>query len=143
MASGISGTHGKQSPYTIRGTVTVNSSNYEGARIFIRDMTEGTTPSPVDEYTQVYTNSSGQYLINLAQSTAAYSNGDVIKVYCQVGNIIDVATITVDTRSGEHVVNFAITRRSGLTDGLKGSSLSSGKGGLNRELVNGCTDGLK
>ena len=93
--------------------------------------------------TQVYTNSSGQYLINLAQSTAAYSNGDVIKVYCQVGNIIDVATITVDTRSGEHVVNFAITRRSGLTDGLKGSSLSSGKGGLNRELVNGCTDGLK
>lgn len=143
MASGTSGTHGKQRPYGIKGTVTLNGSNYQGAKIFLRDMTEGTTPSPVDDYTQVYTNSSGKYLINLAQSTASYSNGDTVVVYCQTGEIISTSTITVNTAAGYSTVNFTITRKSGLTDGAKRSGLSSGKGGLNRELIKGCSDGLK
>lgn len=143
MASGTSGTHGKQRPFGIKGTVTLNGSSYQGARVFIRDVTEGTTPSPVDDYTQVYTNVDGKYLINLAQCTASYSDRDKVVVYCQIGEIISSSTITINTNIGYATVNFTITRLSGLSDGLKRTNLSSGKGGLNRELAKGCTDGLK
>jgi len=143
MASGTSGTQGKQSPFVIQGTVTLNGSAYQGARVFIRDMTEGTTPSPVDDYTQVYTNANGKYQINLAMNTASWSDGDNVKVYCQVGDIIDVSNVTVDSKVGSATANFTIVRKSGLTDGLKRSPLANGKGGLNRELTGGCIDGMK
>lgn len=135
-------TQGKQQPYGIKGTVTLNSSNYEGAKIWIRDVTEGTVPAPVDDYTIVYTNTEGKYIINLANSTQAYSNSDSVRVYAEVGDIVDFSDITIDKRAGFNTANFSITKKSGQVDGVKGSPLSSGKGGLNKELTRGCNNGL-
>ena len=136
-------TQGLQAPYGIKGTVTYNSSVYQGARIWIRDVSEGTVPSYEEDYTYVYTNVSGQYIINLAQSTQAYSNSDSVRVYCQIGDIIDYSDITVNKLTGFSTVNFSITRKSALVDGCKGSPLTSGKGGLHKEITKGCIDGLK
>jgi len=137
-------THGKQAPFVIRGTVTVDGSVYQGAEVYVRDTSEGTMPAPVDDYTRVWTNSSGQYLINLAQSTQAYSNGDTVRVYCRIPKIdkVQYSDITIRTQEGSYTVNFTVTRYSGLVDGCKPSPLTSGKGTLNRQLVSGCKDGM-
>jgi len=135
-------TYSKQQPYGIKGTVIVNGSGYEGAEIWVRDTTEGTVPAPVDDYTHIFTNADGKYNINLAQSVQAISDGDSVTVYCKVGDIIDKTTITVNTKLGYAVANFTITRRSGATDGIRGSPLSSGKGSLYPGTDSGCIDGL-
>ena len=134
-------THGKQAPYGIRGTVTVDSSTYQGAMIWVRDMDEGTVPDPIDDKTVVYTDAVGRYLINVSQSTQAASLGDTVYVFCKVGDIISKSEITTSS-SGYHTVNFTITRLHGGVDGLKGTSLTSGKGGLYKGLRRDMNDGL-
>jgi len=142
----VAGTSGKQAPYGIKGTVTVNGTAFHGARIWLRDTTEGTEASPVDDHTQVYTNASGKYTINLGDSTNAYANGDSVTVYCLAGRLLGTSVITVSKRAGYSTVNFSFTRGSGLTDGVRGSPLVdgplAGKGGLSRQLSKGCSDGI-
>ena len=130
-----------QLPYGVEGTVLYNGSAYRGAKISVRDTTEGTRPAPVDDKTIVYTNASGRYTINLANSTSAFAVGDAIRVYCQVGNILSYSDTTT-TPAGFSTVNFTIVRKSGLVDGIKSTPLASGKGTLNRQLVKGCKDGM-
>ena len=136
-------TQAKQAPYAIRGSVTVNGSAYQGAEVWIRDTTEGTMPAPVDDYTRVWTNSSGQYLINLAQSTQAYGTTDAVRVYCKIGDNVTYSDISsIHIQSGASVVNFTYVVKSGKVDGCKSSPLASGRGTLNRQLVKGCKDGM-
>ena len=140
-------THSKQTPFTIKGTVTLNGSAYMGARIWVRDTTEGTEYTPVDDKNLIYTNATGKYNINLANCTNAYAINDNINIYCQIGEIISTSSITVTAR-GSATVNFTIVRRSGLADDLRGSPLQTefgqaGKGALQRQLTKGCTDGLQ
>jgi len=135
-------THGKQMPYGIRGTVTVDGSLYEGAKLWVRDTTEGTMPAPVDDYTLVWSNTSGQYLINLAQNTQAYADADTVRVYCDIGRALIYSDIVVNKPKGWTAVNFSHTTKSGMVDGVKASPLASGRGTLNRQLVRGCKDGM-
>ena len=75
--------------------------------------------------------------------TDAYAHGDTIRVFCKVGNIETYSDVTLNLPAGAATVNFTITRKSGLVDGLKGSSLITQKGGLkSSDVVVGCKDGL-
>ena len=137
-------THGKQAPYIVRGTVTLNGTAYQGAEVWVRDTTEGTMPAPVDDFTRVWTNSSGQYLINLAQSTQAYAQSDKIRIYCNIPKVdkVQYSDVTVDKTGGAATVNFTVVNYTGNVDGVKPSPLTSGRGTLNRQLVSGCKDGM-
>ena len=133
-----------QAPFAISGTVTVNSSLYHGAQLWLRDLTEGTITPPVDDITYVYTNALGQFLLDLANNTSAYANGDTVRVYCKVGNMITFSDITINKTEGMYNLNFTFTRKSALVDGVRDSPSSDNKGGLySNALQKGCSDGLQ
>lgn len=134
-----------QAPFAISGTVTLDGSAYHGGQVWLRDMTEGTIKEPVEDITYVYTNASGQYVINLADSTTAYADGDVVRIFCKVGDMIKWLDITISMREGVFDnANFTFTRKSGFVDGLKGSALSTQKGGLtSSNTFKGLEDGLQ
>ena len=133
-----------QSPFVISGTVTLNGSNYHGAQVWVRDMTEGTISEPVEDVTYIYTNSQGQYIIDMANNTSAYADGDTVRVFCKIGDMILWHDVTLNLTEGALTRNFAFTRKSGLSDGLKGSPLSTQKGGLtSSNTFKGLKDGLQ
>ena len=139
MASVISA--GAQVPYAIYGTVTVNGSLYQGAKVWLRDITDTGIPAPVDDITVFFTNASGEYLIDLANCTLAYANADTVYVYCQVGDEPPKrATVTVSTTTGYSSQNFTFTLN--LVDGLKASILATGKGTLYPGTIRFLNDGL-
>jgi hypothetical protein len=132
-----------QTPYPISGTVTVDGSLYQGAHVWVRDMTEGSMKPPIEDVTYFYTNALGQYLIDIANNTDAYADGDKIRVYCKVGNIETFSDVNINLAAGSATVNFTITRKSGMVDGMKGSRLATQKGGLTSSNLNpGLKDGM-
>lgn len=144
----VTGTHGRQQPYGIQGTVTINGTATQGAMVWVFDFTEGTKPAPVDDKTSMYTNASGKYSINLAGSTEAYSDGDTVRVYCRILGIdkTQFSDVTVNKQAGFATVNFTVVKRSGTTAGCTSSpiltGLKAGKGQLYKETDVGCMDGL-
>lgn len=139
MASVISA--GTQVPYAIYGTVTVDGSLYQGAKVWVRDIDDDGVPAPISDITVFYTNASGEYLIDLANCTLAYANADTVYIFCQVGDQPPKRTsITVDTTVGYTSQNFTFTLN--LVDGLKASKLTTGKGTLYPGPIRHMVDGL-
>lgn len=138
----IERTRGKQMPYGFKGTVTVDGSVYQGAEIWLRDKTEGTVSAKVADKTHVFSDAVGRYLINLADCTKAYADADKVDVYCKIGDILVKTEKTILKARGYDTVDFTVTRLHGGVDGLKGSQLVTGKGGLHKQLTEGTTDGL-
>jgi len=130
-------------PYTISGTVTLDGSNKQGAKVYAS--IRGQPVPAFDEGTTVaYTNSSGQYTLDLANIAGGYSDGDTVQVVCEIGDIVTKSTHTVDTDTGSGTVDFAITEASGLTDGLSDTESSDGTGGLRPDpnFEKGTSDGM-
>jgi len=141
-----------QTPYPISGIVTIQrpggatAENVEGARIWIWDLTEGTKKTAIGsgEGTLITTtNSSGQYLFDLANITSGYSNGDKVRVFCEVEGILTWEDTTIDIGVGASTVNFTIKRRSGLKDGLKAAVTAEQRPHGLEHLGTGLTPGLK
>ena len=133
-----------QKQYAISGTVTLGGSNYHGGQIWIRGLRDGKIPAPVDDITYIYTNAKGQYLINVANNTTAWEDGDTVRVWCKVGNMIKYTDVNIDQTLPGLTVDFAFTRASALVDGCKGSALATQKGGLRSDAtVKGCKDELQ
>jgi hypothetical protein len=128
-------------PYLISGTVTLNSSNYAGAKIWLRNLTSGSYKAPRDDISYVYTNSSGKYLINATDALTSVNASDKIRVFCKVADEISQSDHTVEIKKGGATVNFTITSR-GVGDGLK-PGLSSGRGGLYKGLLKGTKDAMQ
>ena len=135
-------THGKQRPFTVKGTVTVDSSVYQGAEIWLHNRDSGKIVAPIDTKTRFFSDVVGRYQLNLADTDQTFSANDKVVVYCRVADTVMRSNITVDVQQGTNTVNFTLVRLHGGTDGLKGSSIASGKGGLHKELIDGCEDGL-
>jgi hypothetical protein len=135
-----------QSPFPITGTVTYNSSVYRGAKIWLQDITEGTNAYAQENLTFAYTNASGQYVIDLANVTSAYANLDKVRVYCEIENMGTWTDIVISLGEGSASCDFTITRKSGLTDGIKSTQDDDGKYGLSsigRGLKIGMKDALQ
>jgi len=130
-------------PYTITGTVTLDGSNKEGAKVYAS--VRGQAVPVFDEgITVAYTNSSGQYTLDLANIASGYSNGETVYVICEIGDIVTKSTHTIDTNTGSGTVDFAITEASGLTDGLQDTESSDGTGGIRPDtnFEKGTSDGM-
>ena len=127
-------------PFIISGTVQLNSSNYQGAKIWLRNMTSGSYKAPRDNISYVYTNSAGKYLINATDALSEVNASDSIRVFCKVGDNISTSDYTGELQKGSTTVNFSFTSR-GASDGLK-PGLTSGIGGLYKETLKGCKDGM-
>lgn len=91
-----------------------------------------------------YTNSSGNYTLDLANIASGYSDGNTVTVVCEIGDIVVKQTHTVDTTAGSGTVDFSITDASGLTDGLDDAVQSDGTGGIRPDpnLAKGTNDEL-
>jgi len=131
-----------QAPFPITGTVTYNSSVLQGAKVWAQDITEGTMAYAQENLTFAYTNASGQYVIDLANITSAYANLDKIRVYCEIENMGTWSDIVISLGEGSASCDFTITRKSGLTDGIKSTKDTSGKYGLS-SLGRGMKIGMK
>lgn len=143
---------GKQQPYPIKGTVTFTNTRsgtkaaVQGAIVWAYDTTEGTHATdavPGDNKKIFYTRENGQYIIDLANITSAWANGDVVKVYCKYGDIFDWTLHTVDRNKGFGTVNFAFERMSGLKDGLDNDTDPKRRFGLRQMGDRGLRKGLK
>ena len=94
----------------------------------------------------VYTNSKGQYIIDVANITSEYAAGDTIRVYAKVGGRYTYTDTRVDTNVGISIVNFNFTHKSELNDGLKGTLDVNGQYGLEsigRGMKKGMKDGMQ
>jgi len=141
-----------QTPYPISGTVTIqrpggaSATNVQGARMWLKDRTEGTIKTAItsEEGTLVTTtNVSGQYIFDLANFTSSYAHDDKVRIYLQVEDILTWLDHTVDTGIGFAEVNFALKRRSGMKDGLAGTiAVDRRRYGLHH-LGTGMRPGLK
>jgi len=131
--------------YGIKGTVTVDGSDYEGARVWMVSQKYGENTDTVKDVTYFYTDGSGKYLIDVANIATSVNNGDVVRVYCNVaGDLTQYADVTLDTSSqAQSTQNFTITTKSGLSDGLKDTPNSDGTEALLRnQLRKGLKDGM-
>jgi len=150
MAAGLT----KQTPFGIFGRVlrqevdagTQSWKNCKGAQIWAYDMTEGTINTTITEnVTYIYTNTSGQYIINVADITTNYRDLDKVRIYCKFGNIVTYQDITLHIRRGFEEVNFVLTRKSRLLDGLTDTLGDRGKYGwysFGRGLKKGLKDAM-
>lgn len=135
------------------GTVTVargygaTAANLEGARVWAWDMTEGTIATAIgtekENINITCTNSAGQYIIDLANITSAYANGDTVRVYVEAEDILTWTDHTVSTTVGAGTVNFTLSRRSGLKDGLTKSVKANQRAAGLEHLGTGMRPGLK
>ena len=120
----------QQSPHQIRGTVTLGGSAKQGATIWAMDITEGTFRYRKKDVSLVYTDSDGHYIIELANITSAWADGDRIRVYCKVGEIETYTDVYVSIQAGFSVADFTIVRKSGLVDGARDTVSTTGENGL-------------
>ena len=128
---------GAQKPYPISGTVTLNGTAVNGARLWAQDTTEGTFTHKETDVSYVETNSSGQYLIDVANITSAYANADTVRVYCTAKGIETYADVTLNTTTGVSTQNFALTSRGPVAGVMK-----DGIDKLGSSMKKGTKDGL-
>jgi len=91
-------------PYPISGLVydTDGTTLLQSVRV---SLTNTTNTSSLD----TTTNSSGEYLFDLANLSNGYSNGDIISLYVSYGRYYTEVLHTVDTSSGIYAVNLTIS----------------------------------
>ena len=132
-------------PFRISGTVTLDGSNYRGAKIWIRDVTTGGDMAPaIDGITYYSSEEDGKYHISLPDVQSTYLDQDIVIVYCKLEDgQCQKTLVTVDLYVGKATANFTFIKLSGLVDGCKSSPLSNRKGGVIKSQLNiGCEDGM-
>lgn len=143
----------RQLPYSILGRVTVNSTNFEGATVLLWDMTK-VNSEPVNLLNTTFDKTlNGEYILNLANAAIeggyTYAHADKVKIQVLTPNgIYSSQIITTDTIAGFNIVNFTLTKKSGLVDGIKGEPDAPGSDarsgfGLSVGMTKGCVDGLQ
>ena len=141
-----------QVPYPISGTVTVQrsygatASNVEGARVWIYDKTEGTKKIAFIAQEDIHittTNSSGQYILDVANLTSAYSDNDSVEVWVEVEGYRLRTIHTLSVGAGSGTVNIVLYRRSGLKDGLTRTVSKSDRQYGVEHFGTGMTPGLR
>lgn len=144
---------GLQTPYVIAGRVRLNirasgadvNTNQRGALIWAEDMTEGTFKYREENISMVHTNTEGEYIIDVANITSAYSQGDRVRIYCKLGDETDWQDVILVTQIGVTFLNFTFPNKSGLKDGLKGTLNDDGLYGLEsmgKGMKKGLQDGM-
>jgi len=150
-----------QNPHPIYGTVTLAAKGYgstavnqHGCRIWVKDLTEGTTRisywggATKENIYITQTNSDGEYILDLADLTSAYANSDTVRVYCEFDNKITWRDVTIVLVEGMTRVNFTLSKHSGLIDGCRStaSKADRAKGGLQHlgtGMKPGCLKGFR
>lgn len=95
-------------PYIVYGTITdVDSTFPNGAKVVIRNDTNGETLT-------TYTNSSGQYIVDLANLASGYTLTDRISVICAFGNADKESSFLVSADT--HLVNLTLVTVSESAD---------------------------
>ena len=117
----------RQSSYIIEGVTTFKGSATAGLKVWLWDMTKGKQAFTLQNTDFVYTNSAGEYNINLANVSISqnftYENGDRIRVSVTAPdkNIFTWTDIIINVQEGYTTVSdIALTDKSGLVDGIKG-----------------------
>lgn len=145
-----------QTAFPIFGKVTLATKGYgstavnqRGARIWIKDRTEGTVrisflATAANENVYItQTDNNGDYILDLANLTTAYAAGDKIRVYCEWDGSITWRDYTLLIADGIKEIDFTLHKHSGLIDGCKGAvSDADRKYGLHK-LGTGMRKGLK
>ena len=141
-----------QNPYPISGVFDYErpkgaaSTNGEGARVWIKDIDDEKIPISITEGEDVRataTNSSGQWLLDLANITTAYADGDDFIVYLEYQGNYLIGTGIVDIGTGSSTVNLTMYIRSGLKDGV-GNTVSASQSEFGaKKLGTGMRVGLK
>lgn len=106
---------------TVQRPKGATAANITGARIWLMDITEGTKKVAITsgEGTLITTtNSSGQYLLDLANLTSAYADNDLVEGWCEVEGYYLKGTHRVSVGTGYGTINFVLYRRSGLVQGV-------------------------
>lgn len=139
---------GKQNPHPIYGTVTVirggTTYNIEGATVWAWDMTEGTVSiatADTEGTSIARTNSLGQYALDVSNITTTFATSDVVRVYCEVDGEITFSDYTLTGFIKN--LNFALTRKSSLRDGITRSVSASNRAAGLKHLGTGMRVGLK
>lgn len=131
----------KAGHYVISGTVTVGGSAYQGAKVWAWSGGYHTHWDTVQDATYYYTDSSGKYIMDVANIASAVTNADKIMVICQAGDQKDFKTVTIATTGSGATQDFAFSNSSNLTDALKSNSNTDGTGALlHNALRKGCKD---
>ena len=134
----------KKTPFSISGKVTLDGSNYQGAIVWLKDITTGGSgPLPVKDVGYAITNQYGDYLLGLTEVQSNYNDSDSITVSCMTQNgISKISVVVADIVLGKATANFTLTKKSGLVDGCKSSPLTDRSGGIvKNQLQKGCVDG--
>ena len=95
-------------PYPVSGTIsdTDNSAAVSGASVTVFNRTTpGTNNS---NYMSATTNSSGQYIIDLADMPSGYSNGDKLIISASYSGCSVESLHTIDTAAGSHTANMTL-----------------------------------
>ncbi len=141
-----------QNPYPISGVIQyerpkgATAANAEGARIWIKDINDTKTPISIidgEDVRATATNSSGQYILDLANLTTSYENGDIIRVYVEYQGYMTWSDHTVQIGEGSGTVNITLYIRSGLKDGVRSTVTASQSEYGTKMLGSGLRPGLK
>ena len=139
-----------QEPHVIYGTVSVvrgaTTYNIQGATVWIWDQTEGTVKiadADTEGTAIARTNSLGQYALDIANITSAYANSDSVRVYCEVDGELTFTDYTLVRTAGIKNINFALTRKSSLNDGLKRTVSAADRAAGLQKLGTGMRTGMK
>ena len=142
-----------QTPYVIAGHVRVNErasgadsyTNKRGAIVWAQDLNEGTYKYREKDLSLVYTNAKGEFIIDVANITTQYQNGDIVRLHAKFGDLYTYVDVGVHTNVGVSFQNIDFPNKSELKDGLKGTLDIDGQFGLEsigKGLVKGLKDGL-
>jgi len=138
------GSSSQLQPYAISGTVTLGGSAYQGAKVWVENLSSKYYQNYVDDVTYYHTDAQGHYLIDLANVQTAITNGQTVRVYCELADMTYYADVTVNTDVGGSTQDFAFTRLSGLTDGIEDTRRTDGKKALQHcQLKQGLKDGMR
>lgn len=89
------------------------------------------------------TNSTGEYVLDIADLTSSYADADKIRVYCEWNGKITWQDFNLELEAGAREVNFALHKHSGLIDGCKKSVDAAYSASGTHHLGTGLKPGLK
>ena len=145
----------RQLPYTIEGTITFKGSATAGLMVWVWDKTKiKSMGNMLQNTTFVKTDTSGDYNICLSDvartQSFTFADADKLRVYAMGidHDILTFSDVTVSMKAGYNTVNFALTDKSALVDGLKSepttlANETRAARGLDKGMERGTVDGMQ
>ena len=132
-------------PQTITGNCKIGGTNQQGVTIFLIDKNrDARNQAWTNNVIVTRSNASGNYILDLANISPNFVNGDTVSVIAFYEELSEFVNITIDTIAGTNSQNFAWTRNSGLTQGvLAVGDAASATAGLRRGIYQQTNDGLR